>query len=274
MIQDTKSNLGIIAGGGKLPKEIASIYTKHGGRCFIASIDPENYFNLEDVFPCKPFQLGQVGSLIDYFNQSEVKNIILVGSIQRPELKSIRLDFKGSNLFARIMKNKILGDDNILKTVCKYLEEHDFKVISPLEVLKFTDYDTDLVAVNLPKAVDEKDIEIGKEVLYAIGQLDIGQSVVVCEGYVLGVEAAEGTDNLIRRCEKLRKSKKGGVLVKMSKPIQDIRLDVPTIGPDTIFYLAKHGFNGVAIERKKVIIVDHEETKKLAKKYDIFVSLI
>lgn len=270
----TKPVLGIIAGGGQLPLEVAKIYSRNGGRCVIAALEPENHFTLSDTYECKHFHIGQAGEIINYFHQEDVEDIILVGNVERPELKTIKVDFKGSKLLARIMKNKIIGDDNALKTVCLFLEEQGFRVISPVDILQFTDYDSAFVAVNCPNARDERDIEAGVEILTAMGSLDVGQSVIVNEGYVLGIEAAEGTDNLIRRCELLRKPKKGGVLVKMSKHAQDMRLDVPTIGPDTIFYLAKHGFNGVAIERKKVIIVNPEETKKLALESNVFISLI
>lgn len=270
----TKPILGIIAGGGQLPLEIAKIYSRNGGKCVIAALEPENHFSLSDIYECRHFHIGQAGEIIKYFHEQHVQDIILVGNVERPELKTLKVDFKGSKLIARIMKNKIIGDDNALKTVCAFLEEQGFKVISPVEILKLTDYDSALVAVNCPNSRDERDIEVGAEILTSMGNLDVGQSVIVHEGYVLGIEAAEGTDNLIRRCEILRKTRKGGVLIKMSKQAQDMRLDVPTIGPDTIFFLAKHGFNGVAIERKKVIIVNPEETKKLASESNIFISLI
>lgn len=272
--------LGIIAGSGKLPLEIAQIYSTSGKKCYIAALDPETNFNAAGLFPSESFQMGQVGSIMDFFHKAGVKNIIMVGSIARPDLRSIRVDFQGSKLLATIMKKRILskgkifGDDYILKLVSEFLEKNDFKVISPAEVLKLTDYDSSMVAVNYPNQKDEHDIELGRKVLLATGELDIGQAVVVCDGYVLGLEAAEGTDNLIKRCGILKKKKKGGVLVKMSKISQDMRLDIPTIGPDTIFYLAENGFSGVAIERKKVMIVDPEETKNLAAKNNIFISFV
>lgn len=270
----SKRNLGIIAGGGHLPAEIARIYTLNGGQCFIATLDVEVFFNLSDKYNCQNFQVGQVGAIIDFFKESAVDDIILIGGIQRPDFKSIKVDIKGSKLMGRIMKNTLLGDDTVLKIVSNFIEEEGFKVIAPTEILKLTNYDNDLVTVNHPNSQDEKDIEIGKEILSVIGKYDVGQAIIVFNGYVLGIEAAEGTDNLILRSELLRRSKKGGVLVKMSKPNQDMRLDIPTIGPDTILYLANHGFNGVAIEGKGVIIANPEETKNTAQSLGIFISVI
>lgn len=270
----TKENLGIIAGSGKLPSQLASIYSQSGGKCFVASLDSETHFQLIDQYMSSNFQIGQVGGILKFFKENKVTKIIIIGGIQRPDLKSIKVDLQGSMLLAKIMKQKILGDDNVLKCVSAFLEDQGFEVISPMDILKIAGYDNGKAAVNCPNAKDETDIEIGQLVLNAMGALDIGQSVIVFNSYVLGVEAAEGTDNLIRRCEILRRSKKGGVLVKMSKPTQDMRLDTPTIGPDTIFYLAKHGYNGVAVERNGVIIIDPEETRKIALDSGIFITLI
>ncbi len=272
--------LGIIAGSGNLPLEIGHIYSTNGKKCYIAALDPETNFNASGHFPTESFQMGQVGAIIDFFKKAAVVNVIMVGSITRPDLKSMRVDFQGSKLLASIMKKRILGkgnvlgDDYILKLVSDFLEKKGFNIISPTEVLKFTDYDSSMIVVNYPNKKDEFDIELGVKVLKATGCLDIGQAVIVNDGYVLGIEAAEGTDNLIKRCGILKDKKKGGVLVKMSKINQDMRLDIPTIGPDTIFYLAENNFSGVAIERKKVIIVDAEETKNLALRNNIFISFV
>lgn len=264
-------NLGIIAGSGDLPKEIAKLYSYAGGRCFIAVIDPEISF---EEFSCEHFALGSVGGIIEYFKKNAVENVIVAGGITRPDLKSLKVDFAGSALLAKILKQKILGDDNILKIVSDYIESRGLKVISPKEILKLGEYNLDISSKSTPSSQDKADMEIGMQVIKSLGGLDVGQSVIVCDGYVVGIEAAEGTDNLIRRCEYLRKKEKGGVLVKMSKSGQDMRLDIPVIGPDTIFFLAKHGFNGVAIEKEGVIVIKPEETQKLLDDNGLFLSVI
>jgi len=263
--------LGIIAGSGDLPKEIAKLYNSAGGNCFIAAIDPETSFEESSY---EHFTLGSVGGIIEYFKKNAVKNVVIVGGIARPDLKSLKVDFAGSALLARILKQKILGDDNVLKVVSNYIESKDLKVISPREILKFSGYNFDISNKNTPSSQDKSDIEIGIQVIKSLGGLDVGQSVIVCDGYVIGIEAAEGTDNLIRRCEYLRKKEKGGVLVKMSKSEQDMRLDVPVIGPDTVFFLAKHGFNGIANEKEGVIVIKPEETQKLINDNGLFFSII
>ena len=262
--------LGIIAGGGDLPNEIANIYVANGGGCFVASIDQDRGYN---SVPYKFFTIGCVGSILEYFEENKVKNIIIVGGVQRPDLKSLKVDWGGASLIADITRQKILGDDNVLTIVMNHIKKRGFSVISPLDVLEMNSKSF-ISTKKKPSKTDSSDIEFGSSILKNLGELDVGQSVVICDGYTLGIEAAEGTDNLISRCGLLRKNAKGGVLVKMSKSGQDMRLDVPVIGPDTILSLAKSGFNGVAIEKSGVIIIKPKEVLRLLDENDLFIKYI
>lgn len=262
--------LGIIAGNGDLPDEIANIYVRNGGSCFIASVDKDRSYN---GFSCKKFALGSAGAILEYFEENKVQNIIIVGGVQRPDLNALKVDWGGAYLLANIMKQKLLGDDNVLTIVMEYIRKKGFGVISPLDILAMDNKNL-IYTKNRPSKNESSDIKFGLNILKSLGKLDIGQSVIICDGYALGIEAAEGTDNLIRRCELLRKKDKGGVLVKMSKSGQDMRLDVPVVGPDTIFCLAKHGFKGLAIEKTGVIIIKPEETQKLLNENDLFLEYI
>jgi hypothetical protein len=265
------SKLGIIAGSGDLPREIARLQQESGGEVVIAAIDQKNSFK---NFEHKYFALGAAGAILDYFKENSVEEIIIIGGVKRPDLKSLKVDFSGGVLISKILKQKILGDDNVLRIVVDHIESKGFKVISPEKILKRRGgYGEIIASKKAPSPDDKTDIEIGREVIKALGKLDVGQSVIVSGGYVVGIEAAEGTDNLIDRCALLRKEKKGGVLVKMSKSSQDMRLDVPVIGPDTIEKLAKNGFLGVAIEKTAVIIIDPEKTKILLDEHGMFLVL-
>lgn len=263
--------LGIIAGSGDLPYEIAKLYESEGGSCCIASLIPDASF---DGFTSKEFAIGQVGLIVDFLKENYVENIIIIGGIKRPDIRSLKVDLEGSKLIATIMKKKIWGDDSILRIISDYLESKNFKVISPIEILKISNMFNRFLPTAAPSEQDLKDIEIGKLVIKSLGQLDIGQSVIVFDGYVLGIEAAEGTDELIKRCSKLRKKSHGGVLVKMSKPSQDMRLDVPVIGPDTVELLRENMFNGVAIEKSGVIMINPKKTSELLDEYGLFLHIL
>lgn len=262
--------LGIIAGNGELPDEIANIYSANQGECFIAFIDEEkSYSSLS-----KNFSLGSVGAILKYFEDNEVQDVIMVGGITRPDLKSIKPDWGGGALLANILKQKFLGDDNVLKIVSNHIESKGFRVISPKEILSLVDYQEDLYRTKQPSPKDKEDINLGLQVLKSLGSSDVGQSVIVCDGYVLGIEAAEGTDNLIERCSLLRKKDKGGVLVKMSKSSQDMRLDTPVIGSKTISSLVKGGLSGLAIEKNGVLIIKPEKTMKLLNENCLFLEFL
>ncbi len=278
-------NLGIIAGNGDLPKEIARIQQESGGKCFIASLDSKlvaqdefNNPNLSESkdtnIVCEFFSLGSVSSIINFFKQHSVKEIVIIGGIDRPDLNSLKVDLSGSILLAKILKQKILGDDNILKIVSNYIESKGFRVISPQKLLGSRKYHIDIVTNQSPSNQDKIDIKIGSQILYSLGHLDVGQSVIVYNGRVIGIEGAEGTDNLISRCAPLRKATNGGVLVKMSKSSQDMRLDVPVIGPMTVNLLSDYNFNGIAIEKTGVIIANPEKTQSILNDSKLFLTAL
>lgn len=269
--------LGIIAGNGLLPFKIASIYIKYHGECCIASINKDNDLKLIERFSPQSINIGRVGEIIKYFNQCRVKNIVFAGAIIRPNLRSLEVDLVGSILLAKILKQQFLGDDQVLKIIASFFEKKGFKVVSAQDILDLppkSGASHTLYSCQLPSPSDQIDLKLGIKILAQLGLFDVGQAVVVESGYVLGIEAAEGTDNLISRCASLRKKPRGGVLVKMIKQGQDARLDIPVIGPQTISNLANFGYNGLALQRDRVIIIDPELTFALANQHQLFIAEI
>lgn len=266
-----KSIVGIIAGNGLLPISLANSFIKQGGQCYIAALEGEANPVLYQDFTHQFFKIGMVKPIIEYFRKYDVKNIVLAGSVNRPNLRSIKVDLMGSRLLARILKQKFLGDDKLLSIVTDFLEEKGFKVVSSYEILRTNN---DVMTIAVPSRINNTDIELGIKLLDSIGYLDIGQSVIVDNGYIIGIEAAEGTDNLIERCSYLRKNSTGGVLIKMMKKGQDTRIDIPTIGAKTISNLANYGYKGLAIQKDKVIILEIERTIELANECGLFIKLI
>ena len=173
---------------------------------------------------------------------------------------------------ARITASKIHGDNSALSIIAKFLEEHGLKVISPNSILPSLLTPAGILGKIKPDQDDLKDIEIGKIVLAKLSDMDIGQATIVENSYVLGIEAAEGTDSLIKRCADLkRETMRKGVLVKMKKTMQDKRLDLPTIGTNTIDYVYKANLRGIAVNTNGSIIISLPEVITLADKYGIFV---
>ncbi|MFY9590029.1 LpxI family protein [Rickettsia endosymbiont of Halotydeus destructor] len=262
--------IGIIAGKGLLPFSIADGYIKRGGDCYIALLQDEADLKLNENFKCKVFKIGMVGAVIEYFKENDVQHLVFAGGINRPNIRSIGVDKVGGVLLGKILKQKFLGDDTILRVIANFFEEQGFKVIASSEILKNNYFKNEVITALHPSAADMIDIELGIKVLKSLSDVDVGQSVITQNKYVLGIEAAEGTDNLIIRCSSLRQTASGGVLIKIMKLNQDSRMDIPTIGPDTILNLAKYNYNGIAIG-DTVIIIDQELTVELANKYKIFI---
>ena len=259
--------VGIIAGNGLLPASIAASLTKQNSKCYIAALTGEADPGLYQQYPHRFFKLGMAGSIIEYFNTSNVEYVVLAGGVNRPNLKSLKVDMTGSMLIARVLKQKFLGDDNLLKIITGFLEEKGFKIIAGHEILAA---DNVIITKTAPSLSEIRDIDLGISLLESIGEMDVGQSVIVEDGYILGIEAAEGTDNLIIRCSHLRKNSRGGVLIKMAKKNQDTRVDMPTIGPETMEHLARYNYSGLAIKKDQVIVLEPKEVVKLANEHGLF----
>ena len=247
--------LGILAGGGLLPRRIADTVIAAGRPVFLIGFhgqtDPAS---IED-FPHVWARLGESGRVIAALKGADVVDVVMVGPVRRPSWSEIGLDWHGAQLIARIGA-RALGDDSLLSAVAGELESEGFHLIGAHKFLVEGFVEAGQLGRFPPDEQARSDIARGVEVARALGAVDVGQSVVVQQGMVLGVEAIEGTDALIERVAGLRRAGAGGVLVKIAKPGQDRRMDLPTIGPNTIAAVAAAGLRGVAIEAGATIVVD------------------
>lgn len=256
--------LGIIAGNGSLPIMVANTVSNSGGEVFVALIDQENHLDYS-AFNVKKFNIGKVGDSIKFFQDNAISNIVIVGGVRRPNFFNLRVDKIGSLLLGKIMKGKFLGDDKLLRMVADFFESYGFTILSPKDIL--LDECTIGKGVITDKAPSEKDmlnIHIGFTEAKNLGLEDLGQSVIA-RGNIIEKEDERGTDYLISHS-----SLESGVLVKTMKPDQDKRLDIPTIGEETIKNVAKMGLHGIAIEANSVMIVDIAKVVKLANSLGIF----
>ena len=169
------------------------------------------------------------------------------------------------------LEQTTIGDDGLLSAIVEELEKEGFRVLGADQLLEAEPVPEGPLGKICPDAQSEADIAHGLLVVRAIGALDIGQAVVVQQGLVLGVEAIEGTDELVRRCGALRREGPGGVLIKVEKPGQERRTDRPTIGPRTVMMAAEAGLSGIAIEADATIVLDREEVIRGADRAGLFV---
>jgi UDP-2,3-diacylglucosamine hydrolase len=263
--------LGIIAGNGALPRRLVESCQAARRPVFVLAFEGEADQTTVAGVPHAWCRLGAAATALDLLHANAVTELVLAGGIRRPSLSALRPDWRAAKFFARV-GYRALGDDGLLSAVVKELEREGFRVIGAEELLA----SDDLLAEGplgrcRPSAEARADIERGLRLARAIGALDIGQAVVVQQGLVLGVEAAEGTDGLLRRCAGLRREGPGGVLVKAAKPGQEQRVDRPTIGPQTVVLAAAAGLQGIAAEAGMTLVVDRVEIIRAADLAGLFV---
>ncbi len=270
-METQQKKLGIIAGGGTLPQTLIEHCKKSKRDYFVLAIEnnADRAFFSPDIPHCW-IRIGQAGTGFKLFADQHVQEVVMIGTIHRPSFADLVPDLRTTAFFTKIGL-KALGDDGILRALVKEIESENMRVVGIHEVLPDLLIKEGTLTKNKPDKQAIADIERGTEVALQLGLLDVGQSVIVQQGLVLGVEGIEGTDKLIERCGEYQRKGAGAVLVKLRKPQQDMRIDLPTIGCRTIEKLHNAGMRGVAIHAGNALIVDETEVIALADKYKMFI---
>lgn len=215
-------------------------------------------------------RLGEVGKALDALHASGARDVVMIGSVGRPTLGSLRLDWRGIRLAARLGSGG-QADRQVLDALVGELEREGFRVLGADDLAESLLAPEGPLTEARPDVTAEADIALGVRVARRLGELDVGQGAVVQQGLVLGVEAIEGTDRLLERCAELRREGPGGVLVKLRKPGQDRRIDLPTIGPDTVAGAVRAGLRGIAVERGNSLLAFKERTVAEADAAGLFI---
>lgn len=262
--------LGIIAGGGILPKQLTD-HCQREGRPF-ALVCLKDFALPETAEGQNPLwiRLGEAGKAVSFFKENGVHEIVMIGPVKRPSLFQLCPDWWTAKFLAKI-GFKAFGDDNLLTAVIKHLEAEGFKIVGIHEVMGDILAQEGVFGKVEPDRQASDDIEHGVKIALGLGALDVGQSVVVQQGIVLGVEAVEGTDALIKRCKDLARPGAGGVLVKTKKPQQEQRADLPTIGVQTVVNAYDSGLRGIAVHAGKTLIADKSAVIAKADELGLFV---
>jgi hypothetical protein len=269
--------LGIAAGSGPLPAMLAAAAQAAGREVFVVGIEGAAEKEIER-FPHAWVRLGAMGEFLHLLKENCCEDIVLIGGVKRPSLASIFPDKTGRSLMPRVARWLMQGDDGLLRGLADYFEkEHGFRVIGAHEVAGSLLAPEGVLTKVAPSPEQEADIDMAARAARAIGALDIGQGAVACRGIVLALEAAEGTDRMLERVASLPPELRGGegaragVLVKLSKPGQEKRVDLPTVGVKTVENAAAAGLAGIAVEAGGALIVDGEAVARAANKAGIFV---
>ncbi|MCI5166120.1 MAG: LpxI family protein [Candidatus Electrothrix sp. GM3_4] len=247
--------IGLIAGGGQFPLLFTEAAQKRKRSVVAVCHQNETQTELEQRADVACWvKLGQLGKIIRFFHEQGVRETVFCGTMTKTRMfKDILPDFKGLSLWNKIDKRL---DDAILRAVAGALEDDGIKVLASTCYLDHLFFPKGVLGRKKPSKEQQADIRFGWRLAREIGRLDIGQCVVVREGAVLAVEAIEGTDAAIRRGGKLSGS--GAVVVKMKKPGQDFRFDLPATGTKTIETLASVKGSVLAVEAGQSLLFDRE----------------
>jgi DUF1009 family protein len=273
----TDEPLAIICGGGSLPFAVADAVARRGRRVVLFPIRGFGDPAAIERYPHHWIALGQFGRMCRLATAERCRDIVFIGNLIRPSLREIRLDWQTIRLMPRIVRLYRGGDDRLLSGIGRIFEEHGFRLLGAHEVAPEILVRDGLIGKRAPSERDQADIATGLAVLDAMGPFDIGQAAVVASGHVLAVEAAEGTDAMLSRVAELRRLGRirypvgTGVLVKAPKPSQDRRLDLPSVGPQTIAGVIRAGLAGLAVVAGGTIMAQPEVVAAAADRGRIFV---
>jgi DUF1009 family protein len=260
----SQAKLGIIAGGGALPGLLAAACKSAGRPHFVLGLT--GFAETADDW----IRLGEAAQVFERLRTADVSTVVMAGAVRRPTLAELRPDLQTAALFARLA-GRALGDDGLLKALIGEMEKQGFTVIGADDILSDLVAQPGCLGSIMPDEQGRADIALGMKVARELGRLDVGQAAIVQQGLVLGVEGVEGTAALIARCADLKREGPGGVLVKMKKPQQDRRADLPTIGPDTVAQAAAAGLRGIAVEAGGSLVLGAGVVAEDADKRGLFV---
>ena len=269
--------LGLIAGGGDLPPAVARSVRAAGREVFVVAMTGSVTDPWVREFPHAFISPGEPGRTIRAFEQAGAREVLLVGRVDRPKFSELKLDAKGMLLLPRAIAAARKGDDALLRFIVGICEDAGLVAVSVAQAAPGLVTGEGPLGRVAPDQTARADIESGFRIVHALGALDVGQAVAVCEGLALAVEAAEGTDTMIARIGTLRESLRGtashrrGVLVKALKPTQDAKTDMPVVGVQTVRGAHAVHLAGIALEAGASLIVDKAAVAAEADRLGLFV---
>lgn len=263
--------LGVLAGRGELPARLVAAARVAGREAFVVAFegqtDRSSVAGVDHLWS----PLAAVGRILEALRAAGCEELCLIGPLERPDFAQLRPDWTGLKLLPRLVAAARRGDDALMSELVRFLEEQGFRVIGADAILAELAMPAAPLGAAAPDGADLADIAKGAALLRALGPFDVGQAVVVREGLVLAIEAAEGTDAMLERCRALARERRGGVLVKLPKPGQELRVDLPTVGVATIERAAAAGLKGIALQAAGALVVDLAEVRKAADDAHLFV---
>jgi DUF1009 family protein len=270
--------LGIICGGGVAPAAVADVVVKNGRPVMLFPF--RGFASVSEVerFPHEWIALGQFGRFKRLAQRHGCRDFIWIGGLTRPRIRQLRFDFGTMLMLPDLIRAFRGGDNHLLTTLGTFFERHGFRILAVQDVAPQMLAPDGVMTARAPSDDDRADIDKGLDLIATISRFDVGQGAIVARGHVLAVEGIEGTDGMLQHAAalrgkgRIRSSDRAGVLVKMPKRGQDLRFDLPTIGPDTVAGVAAAGFGGIAVAAGQTIVVDIDRVIAEADRAGLFVA--
>jgi hypothetical protein len=275
---DISSPIGLVAGGGAMPFAVADSLVARGAKPVLFALrgacDPVRV----ERFRHHWISVGQLGRATKLFRSENCRDLVFIGTLVRPALSEIRLDWGTLRVLGRVLTAFRGGDDHLLSGIGGILEQDGFRMVGIRDVAPDLLMPEGCLTRAAPDQAASADIARGREVLQALGPYDVGQAVIVIDGHVVAVEDIEGTDGLLARVARLRSEGRirarspSGVLVKAPKRGQDLRFDLPAVGARTVEGAAAAGLAGIAISAGNAILAEPQAMIAAADAAGIFVT--
>ena len=260
----------MIAGDGMMPVEIIRHCNATGREIFVVGL--ETFAKEGDLkeAPHTFARIGEAGKMLKALKEHNVYEVVLAGGIKRPSFREMIPDWEGVKIVAKLAV-KQMSDDKLFRAVMDEIDSRGFKVVGIEEVVPDMMFSEGVYGKVKPSKEDMDDVQRGITVAKALGAVDVGQAVVVQEGMVLAVEAIEGTDMMLSRAATVKKEGKKPVMVKVLKPGQDKRVDLPAMGLQTVEQLKKYGIGGMAVEAGGILLIEQKAVIEMADREGIFI---
>ena len=271
------SPLAIICGGGSLPFAVADSALRQGRKVVLFPLRQSADEAMVARYPHHWVRVGQLARCIRLIHTAGCRDVVLIGSVVRPTVTQLWPDFGTLLMLPRIIGSFRGGDSHLLANVARIFEEHGLKLFGAHEIAPEIVLPPGPLGAREPSERDRADIAYGLALLRATGPFDVGQAVVVADKRILAIEAAEGTDQMLarladlRRAGRVRSADGVGVLVKAPKAGQDVRVDLPSLGPQTVEGVANAGLAGIAAIARTSIVAEPERMAAAADRAKIFV---
>lgn len=266
-----QEKLAVIAGGGALPEHILQARAQAGQETYLLAIEGSTNPALTSLAPFAWCRIAAVGKAVSQLKEWGVEQIVLAGTVKRPGLRELIPDALGKTLMKRLGGSLFSGDDRLLRTIMTFLEEQGFRVVGAHDICASLLAPQGILTRSKPDKNAQADRTLGLAVLEALAPFDIGQAIIIYQQQVLGIEGREGTAELIARCTAL-KDQPGGVLVKVAKKGQELRIDMPATGMDTITALIEGNYAGLCLGAGESLMLNERAMVQAADKAGLFIE--